>query len=107
MSAEGLITLERVMQDGTKIKALADGGSFRREERIREHLHAAEEQVRQAHDSGASCKDEEVSLKAQKARQRAAQEKKERMDKALRELEKIRKTKSGDGKKEARASMTD
>jgi transposase len=107
MSAEGLITLERVMQDGTKIKALADGGSFRREERIREHLHAAEEQVRQAHDSGASCKDEQVSLKAQKARQRAVQEKKERMDKALRELEKIRTTKSGDGKKEARTSMTD
>jgi transposase len=35
MSAEGLITLERVMQDGTKVKALAGADSLRREERIR------------------------------------------------------------------------
>ena len=100
MSAEGLITLERVMQDGTKVKALADGGSFRREDRIREHLLAAEEQVRQA-------PDEEANPRARKAQERAVQEKKERMEHALLELEKIRKTKSGEGKKEARASMTD
>jgi transposase len=100
MSAEGLITLERVMHDGTKIKALADGSSFRREEKIREHLHAAEEQVKQP-------PDEEASLRAQKARERATREKKERMEHALQELEKIRATKSGEEKKEARASITD
>jgi len=107
MSAEGLITLERVMHDGTKVKALAESSSFRREEKIREHLKAAEEQIRQApDDSEASCK-KEASLRAQKARERAAQEKKKRMDKALQELEKIRATKSGEEKKEARASITD
>jgi transposase len=100
MSAEGLITLERVMHDGTKVKALAGSGSFRREERIREHLKAAEEQVKQP-------PDEEVRSKAEKARERAAQEKKERMEQALRELEKIRATKSDEEKKEARVSMTD
>lgn len=100
MSAEGLVTLERVMHDGTKVKALAGNNSFRREERIREHLKAAEEQVQQS-------PDEEASPKAEKARQRAAQEKKERMEHALLELEKIRKTKSRGKKKEARASMTD
>ncbi len=100
MSAEGLITLERVMHDGTKVKALADTGSFRREEKIREHLHAAEEQLNQP-------PDEEAGLRAQKARERAAREKKERMDKALQELEQIRKTKSGEERKEARASITD
>jgi len=52
MSAEGLITLERIMHDGTKVKALAGKDSFRREDRIREHLKAAEEQVRQAPDQG-------------------------------------------------------
>src|SRR5512136_1425683 len=31
LSSEGLITLERVMHDGTKIKAWASGNSFRRE----------------------------------------------------------------------------
>jgi Transposase DDE domain len=60
----------------------------------------AEEQVHQA-------PDEQADLKTEKARERAAQEKKERMHKALRELEKIRKTKSGNEKKEARVSTTD
>ena len=100
MSAEGLITLERVMHDGTKVKALAESSSFRREEKIREHLKAAEEQVKQP-------PDEEASLRAQKARERAAREKKERMEHALQELEKIRAAKSGAEKKEARASITD
>ncbi|HWT79825.1 MAG TPA: IS1182 family transposase, partial [Candidatus Methylomirabilis sp.] len=100
MSAEGLITLERVMHDGTKVKALATGGSFRREERIREHLKAAEEQVMKP-------PDEEASLRVQKARERTAQEKKERMEQALQELEKISKTKSDEEKKEARVSITD
>lgn len=52
MSAEGLITLERVMHDGTKVKALAGNNSFRREERIGQHLHAAEERVNHSPDSG-------------------------------------------------------
>jgi hypothetical protein len=34
LSAEGLITLERVTLDGTKIKANAGGNSFRRQEKI-------------------------------------------------------------------------
>ena len=100
MSAEGLITLERVMHDGTKVKALADGSSFRREERIREHLKAAEEQVMKP-------PDEEATLRAQKARERAAREKKERVEHALQELEKIRATKSGEEKKGVKASITD
>src|SRR5271157_3983798 len=100
MSAEGLITLERVMHDGTKVKALAGSNSFRREERIREHLKAAEEQLEQS-------PDEEVSLRAARARERAVQEQKERMEHALLELEKISTTKSRGEKKEARVSMTD
>jgi transposase len=109
MSAEGLITLERIMHDGTKIKALAGNNSFRREERIREHLKAAQEQMQQSpddSDSGVSCK-EEASLRAERARERAVREKKERMEHALLELEKIGKTKSRGETKEARVSMTD
>ena len=45
LSAEGLITLERVTLDGTKIKANAGGNTFRRHEKIAAHL-AAREQVR-------------------------------------------------------------
>ena len=45
LSAEGLVSLERVMHDGTKIKACAGSDSFRREERLQEHLEAARKQV--------------------------------------------------------------
>ena len=89
MSAEGLITLERVMQDGTKVKALAGADSLRREERIREHLEAAQEQIRRS-------LDDEASLRVQKARERSMKEKRGRMEHALRELEKMS---AGAGKK--------
>jgi transposase len=45
LSSEGLVSLERVMHDGTKIKACAGVDSFRREERLKEHLEAARKQV--------------------------------------------------------------
>lgn len=45
LSAEGMIRLERVMHDGTKVKAWASGKSFRRPARLREHLEAARERV--------------------------------------------------------------
>jgi len=105
LSAEGLISLERVMHDGVKIKACASGDTFRREERIRAHLELAREQVEQMGDPRTA---EEVSPRVAKARQRAAREKQERLEKALEELEKIRATKSSPAEKgEARASMTD
>jgi len=43
MSAEGLITLERVTLDGTKIKANAGGNSFRRQQKLAAHLELARE----------------------------------------------------------------
>ena len=38
LSAEGLITMQRVTLDGTKIKANASGNTFRRKEKIEAHL---------------------------------------------------------------------
>ena len=46
LSAEGLITMERVTLDGTKIKANASGNTFRRKQKIEAHLTLAREQVR-------------------------------------------------------------
>src|ERR1700686_2314894 len=46
LSAEGLITLERVTLDGTKIKANAGGNSFRRREKLEAPLELARQQVR-------------------------------------------------------------
>src|SRR6202035_4644891 len=45
LSAEGLVTLEQVTVDGTKIKALASGKTFRREETLQKHLDEARKQV--------------------------------------------------------------
>src|ERR1700732_3585772 len=45
LSAEGLITLEQGMEDGTKIKALASTKSYQQEETIREHLARATQLV--------------------------------------------------------------
>ena len=46
LSAKGLITLEEVMQDGTKIKAGASSRSFHREKTMRDHLDRARRHVR-------------------------------------------------------------
>src|SRR6266436_2160749 len=70
LSAEGLITLEQVMQDGTKIKALASTRSYQREATIREHLERARQRVAEMGDP----QDEESRPKAQQARARARQE---------------------------------
>lgn len=104
LSAEGLISLERVMHDGTKIKACASADTFRREDRIRKHLELAKEQVRLMSEAS----EEEVGIRIVKARERAAREKDEMLELALQELERIRENKSStDDKREARISETD
>jgi transposase len=103
LSGEGLVPLERVMHDGTKIKACAGADSFRREERIWAHLEAARQQVQALEQAG-----EEESARQMAARQRAARERTERLEQALKELENIRENKSGAAQKEsARASVSD
>jgi transposase len=103
LSGEGLVSLERVMHDGTKIKAFAGADSFRREERIAAHLEAARQQVQALEQA-----DQEESMQQGAARQRAARERQERLEQALKELEKIRQSKSGPAEKEsARASVSD
>lgn len=104
MSAEGLITLERVMHDGTKIKACAGADSFRREERICAHLEQAQQQITAMGDPRA----EEPKGRQEAGRQRAVRERGQRLEQALGELEKIRQNKAGtEAKAQARASLTD
>jgi transposase len=103
LSAEGLIGLERVMHDGTKVRACAGADSMRREERVAAHLAAAREQVAAMGDPQADC-----SARQQAAQQRAGRERVERLERALAELAKVRETKSGAAAKaQARVSETD
>src|ERR1700682_6550356 len=66
LSKEGLITLEQVMQDGTKIKALASSRSYRYEGAIRKHLEQARQQVAAMGDP----RNEETNPRTQQAQQR-------------------------------------
>src|SRR6202007_425855 len=73
LSKEGLITLEQVMQDGTKIRALASGRSYQGEGTIREHLERARQRVEQM----GNPRNEEASPKAKQAQTRARREQQE------------------------------
>jgi transposase len=103
LSHEGLITLQRVMHDGTKVKACASDKSFHRKATLEDHLRLAREQVEQMGDP----ESEELSERAAKARQRALREKQQRLEEALKALEKIEASRSKEEKKKARASSTD
>ena len=104
LSAEGLVTLELVAHDGTKVKASAGADTYRREKTLREHLALARKQVERLSNES----EEEGEARRRKARQRAARKREEQLASALAELEKIREKKSGaEAKAEARASETD
>jgi transposase len=103
LSSEGLISLERVVHDGTKVKASASGNSFHREKTLRGHLEAARERVREMGDP----RQEECSRRAA-ARERAACEKVERLERALKEMEKVQAAPEARAEKsEQRVSETD
>lgn len=101
LSAEGLISLERVMHDGTKIRANAGSDTFRTEKRIEEFLEQAQAQVKAMGDP----REEQTTRREEKAKERTCRERKEKLELALKELEKIRESKAD--KDKARASITD
>ena len=91
LSAEGLITMERVTLDGTKIKANASGNTFRRKEKIEAHLAAAQTQLEKMNEQAAE--EEKVAKRQAAAKQRAARERVTRLESALREVERLQKKK--------------
>ncbi len=104
LSKEGLITLEQVMQDGTKIKALASTRSFQRGGTIQGHLERARQRVAEMGDP----RNEETSPKAKQAQARLRREQQERLESALEELQKLQARKSGEKtKSETRVSTSD
>jgi transposase len=104
LSAEGLITMERVTLDGTKIKANASGNTFRRKEKLEAHLALAREQVQKMNEQAAD--EEKVSARRAAAQRRAARQRTSRLEAALREVERLQQGKRHD-EFTARASTTD
>src|SRR5208283_3414605 len=106
LSTEGLITLERVTLDGTKIKANAGGNTFRRQEKLEAHLQLAREQVRLMEEEAAA--EEQMATRQRAARRRAARQRKSRLEAALREVERLQQEKKDDRDSfVARVSSTD
>jgi transposase len=105
LEKEGLLSLEQVMHDGTKIQAKTSGDRFRREKTVREHL----ERARQVVESMGDPRQEGPESKRREAAQkRARREREAKLEEALKELEKIREQKSGEAEKqEARVSVTE
>jgi hypothetical protein len=105
LSQEGVVSLEQVTLDGTKIGASASKKSFRREGRLQEHVELARKRVKEMESAE---ENEEANQRIVKAQQRARREKQERLESALKELEKVREQKKGEKEKsEARASSSD
>ena len=108
LAAVGAISLERVAQDGMRVRADAGAASFRRQASLQEHLSQAGELVqaikKQAQDDPGQAK-----RQAQAARLRAAEEREERIRQALAQLPEVAAAKKRNGGKaeDARASTTD
>jgi hypothetical protein len=105
LSRAGMVKLEQVTVDGTKVEASCGDQSFRRQATLEEHLRQAEQVVNQlSTETGAA----EAKSRQSAARQRAAREREGRLKQALQELEQIRENKREAAKKEqARASETE
>lgn len=106
---QGLVSLNRVAQDGMRVRAHAGSSSFRRKESLEEHLGEARAQIEALknqvdEDPGASDR------RAKSAKERAARERVERLEKALEQISELEakreRRKKGDGEK-TRCSTTD
>jgi transposase len=102
MAEEGLVDLQQVTQDGTKISASAGSDTFRRQPTLEKHLQRARQRVEEL---AQQENNEAWSQRTRVARQRAAQEKLQRMEKALQEIEALQK--EADEPEKVRVSTTD
>jgi hypothetical protein len=104
----GIVKLRRVAQDGTKVRASAGAASFRRERSLRKCLRDAKQQVATLKRQLDADDDQTTDKRKAAARHRAAQDRKNRVEKALEALGEVRASRNKHGKKsEPRASTTD
>jgi len=109
---QGLVTMNRVAQDGMRVRANAGSGSFRRRDRLGKFLDEARQQV-EALKQLADESLEELSQRQRAARERAASERAQRVEEAIRQCEQLQAEREVAAKKrgqpanEARASSTD
>jgi len=88
LEAQELVSLKQVAQDGVRVRASAGGGSFRRHKSLEECLVRASEQVRRLA-LEREHPDPGVNQREQAARERAAEDKAERVENALKQLPQV------------------
>jgi transposase len=104
--AEGLVDLNRVAQDGMRVRASAGAASFRRRPTLEEALAEAEAQVQALR---AELRDDPAAgnRRQQEARERATRERAERIKGALDRLPELEAKKKPEDREKARCSTTD
>ena len=103
---QDLVDLNRVAIDGLRVRACAGAASFRRKQTLEEHRAEAKDQVdrlkqEMSDDPAASSRQQTA------ARERAARERQQRLEEALKRLPELEARKKPDEKDKARASTTD
>ena len=106
LMAEEVVDMQRVSQDGVRVRASAGAASFRRKKTLEQCMKEAEEQVEALRkeldeDPGAT------SRRQKGARERAADERKKRVTKALAHIPEVETKKKAKDKLKARVSTTD
>jgi transposase len=101
----GCLSLERVMHDGTKIRAQGGVDTFRRAATLAAHLERARAVVAEM---GAARPEEEGRSRKQAAQERAAREREERLAQAYAEAQKLQQEQGpGEDQRPVRVSMTE
>jgi transposase len=107
--AAGLVKMDRVAQDGMRVRASAGKSSFHRRGTLEESLEAAREQVETLKQL-AEEDTAELTRRQRAARERAARERQQRIEEAMRQCEELQQqhdASCGRKGREARASTTD
>lgn len=108
LSEAGLVGWETQAQDGMRVRASAGAASFHRQPTLERHLAASQTQVAGLDSESASgCEATPLSPRQQAARERAVNERIERLEAALAELPAVQAVKPAKERAEARVSSTD
>lgn len=101
-----LVTMDRVAEDGMRVRASAGASSFRRGPRLQEFLEEAEQQVEALKKE--LEEDPAAGTRRQRAaQQRAAEDREQRVRRALAQLPEVEAAKQAKDKDKARVSTTD
>lgn len=103
---QDLVDLNRVAQDGMRVRASAGAASFRRRPTLEQCLQEAQTQVQRLR-AELEADPAAADRRQRRAQERAAREREERVRRALARMPELESKKKADAKERARASTTD